>query len=174
MLKSNERLDKLAAAQADFTACGMLDDSCLIQAIKLALRDHEDEDAMDDAESDAEESKSETSEIWATNENFTSNPHVLHRFETSDASYDYSNNSRDASYNYSNNSHDDNSGGSNDDDDNRDSDNHDNGSDDNNGGGSGYSDEDDEDECGPVDSGPLMNEVRLMSRKGMYCSSHSS
>jgi len=164
MLKSNERLDKLAAARADFTARGMLDDSCLIQAIKLALVDHEDEDAMDDTESDAEESESETSEIWATDGDFTSNPHVLHRFETSDASYDYSNNN-----------HDDNGGGSDDDDGNRDSDNHDNGSEsDDNGGGSGDSDEDDEDECGPVDSGPLMNEVRLVSRKGIYCSSYSS
>ena len=164
MLKSNEQLNKLAATQADFMAHGMLDNSCLIQAIKLALIDHEDKNTMDDAKSDAEESESETSEIWATNENFTSNPHILHRFETSDASYDYSNNN-----------HDDNSSGSNDDNNNHNSDNHNNGSkSDNNGGSSGYSDEDDEDECGPVDSGPLMNEVCLVSQKGIYCSSYSS
>jgi len=36
MLKVNERLDKLAAARADFTARGMLADSCLVQAFKNA------------------------------------------------------------------------------------------------------------------------------------------
>ncbi|KAF9644451.1 hypothetical protein BDM02DRAFT_3072202, partial [Thelephora ganbajun] len=33
MLRSNERLDKLAAVRADFMACGMLTDSCLFRAI---------------------------------------------------------------------------------------------------------------------------------------------
>ena len=44
MLKINERLDKLAAARADFTARGMLVDSFLVQAIAAG----DSEDAMDE------------------------------------------------------------------------------------------------------------------------------
>lgn len=56
MLKVNQRLDKLAAARADFTARGMLAESCLIQAIRDAFStDKEtpmDEDAYDSDETD--------------------------------------------------------------------------------------------------------------------------
>ena len=34
MLLTNQRLDKLAAAQVDFTVCGMLEGTCLSEALK--------------------------------------------------------------------------------------------------------------------------------------------
>ena len=58
MLKVNERLDKLAAARADFTARGMLEDSCLVNAIRNALgndsEDPTDEDASNSDETDSD------------------------------------------------------------------------------------------------------------------------
>ena len=56
MLKINERLDKLAAARADFTARGMLADSCLVQAIRDAFS----EDSMDEVADDSDESDGPT------------------------------------------------------------------------------------------------------------------
>ena len=57
MLKVNERLNKLAAARADFTTHGMLMDSCLIHAIRSAfgVTDYDDEDSMDEDTSDSDE-----------------------------------------------------------------------------------------------------------------------
>ena len=43
MLKSNQHLDKLAAARVDFATRGMLADSCFVQAIKEAAMDCEDD-----------------------------------------------------------------------------------------------------------------------------------
>ncbi|KAF9778110.1 hypothetical protein BJ322DRAFT_1014885 [Thelephora terrestris] len=64
MIKSNQRLDKLAAARADFTARGMLVDSCLIKAIEAVLDamesdenstlDDDDEASSDDTESESD------------------------------------------------------------------------------------------------------------------------
>ena len=51
ILKVNERLDKIAAARGDFTARGMLGDSCLIQAIKDALGDTPSDLMDEDADS---------------------------------------------------------------------------------------------------------------------------
>ena len=65
MLKSNKRLDKLAAARVDFTARGMLADSCLIQAIKDALTDHDNEDPTD-KDASGSESDSDTSSTLST------------------------------------------------------------------------------------------------------------
>ena len=48
ILKVNERLDKLAAARADFAACGMLTNSTLIAAILDSLRN----DNVDDTDVD--------------------------------------------------------------------------------------------------------------------------
>ena len=55
MLKVNERLDKLAATWADFTARGMLADSCLIQAIRNAFsEDISDKEVYDSDETDSD------------------------------------------------------------------------------------------------------------------------
>ena len=58
MLKSNQGLDKLAAARADFTVRGMLVDSCLIKAIETALDAMEDKNSMLVDDDDDMESKS--------------------------------------------------------------------------------------------------------------------
>jgi hypothetical protein len=60
MLKINEQLDKLAAARADFKARGMLENSCLIQAIMDTANDTED--PMDEDASDSDETDSNTSD----------------------------------------------------------------------------------------------------------------
>ena len=60
MLKINERLDKLAAAWTDFATRGMLVDSCLIQAIKDAFSE-DSEDLMDEDVGDSDESDGPTS-----------------------------------------------------------------------------------------------------------------
>jgi hypothetical protein len=62
MLKVNERLDKLAAAQADFTARGMLADSCLIQAIRdiSSVTAGDNEDPMDEDAYNSDETDNST------------------------------------------------------------------------------------------------------------------
>jgi hypothetical protein len=138
MLKVNERLDKIAAARTDFTARGMLVDSCLVQAIKDAFS----EDPMDQDACDSDGSGSEVSdnEVEVTD---LDNTH-MHRLDninttTLDDTNEEEINDTDE-----------------------------------------YNDDypctprqpspaplDDEDEdCGPAESGPLMNEVRLVGRKG--------
>lgn len=98
ILKVNERLDKITAARADFTARGMLTDSCLIQAIKEAFGFGSD-DSMDENNSDSDET-----------DTYTHNP------DDADEAVP--------------------------------------------------PEDGDEDDCGAVESGPLMNEVRLVARKG--------
>lgn len=61
MLKFNECLDKLAAARVDFTAHGMLRDLCLIQAIKTTL-DHSEENPTSRDASDSDNASSNTSD----------------------------------------------------------------------------------------------------------------
>ena len=140
ILKVNERLDKIAAARADFTARGMLADSCLVQAIKDAFSDtgHGSDNSMDEDASDSDETDSESSddEIPIPNPNPAgaqdlNNTHV-HNLDDTDSNTDEelptrpnTNEELPTCPNH-----------------------------------------EEDDDCGPVESGPLMNEVRLMSRKG--------
>ena len=151
MLKINERLDKLAAARADFAARGMLADSCLIQAIREAFSAAagDSEDFMDEDEDD--ESDGYTSdEIYAhpfdTRIPDNMDPRTLDYMgaralddldidgpDIDDLDIDHVG-ARCAISNTD-----------------------------------GYTpgvDDDEDDDHGPVESGPLMNEVRLASKKG--------
>ena len=67
ILKTNERLDKLAAARADFAARGMLIDSCLIQAIKNKGAMDSDEGLLDDITSGTDSDTDD--EIWHFDQN---------------------------------------------------------------------------------------------------------
>ena len=140
ILKVNERLDKLAAAQADFRTRGMLVDSCLVQAINDASSS---EGSMDGDDGDSDETNSESSddEIPIPDSYYTGiqnpNPHILNLDNDSNEEpaniyehvlrldSDHSQRPSQAPLDH----------------------------------------EEDED-CGPVESGPLMNEVRLVARKG--------
>ena len=74
MLKVNERLDKLAAARADFTARGMMADSCLVHAI-MECNATGKEDPMDEDASDSSETDSDASgEIYPFSMNNTGTP----------------------------------------------------------------------------------------------------
>jgi len=141
MLKVNERLDKIAAARADFAARGMLEDSCLVQAIKDAFSNtaHDSGDPMDEDASNPDETDSETSddEIQipssgrANIQDFSNTrTHGLDDVDehTPSADNDYPHTPREPSPTLP-------------------------------------IDEEDDDH-GPVESGPLMNEVRLVGRKG--------
>ena len=155
MLRVNERLDKLAAARTDFTARGMLADSCLLDAIKNALREQV-EDPMDEDASDSNESDSDTSsEIYpfSTNSSDIHDPANTGSFDDTDdnifsgtggntdilngADADVPNNT-DTNANACDDANTDTSNDA------------------------GMEDDD----YGPVESGPLMNEVRFMSKKG--------
>ena len=145
MLRSNERLDKLAAAQADFTARGMLADSCLLQAIKTAL----DTISCDDGDEDTTENTDSETDSDASSGilDFDTDHTSVHALDTA-----------------ASNSH---GSGPDPDDINThipDTDSHphtpnpplptplDN----------------EDDDCGPVESGPLMNEVRFSGKKGQF------
>ena len=157
ILKCNERLDKLAAARADFTARGMLVDSCLIQAIEEAVMDCDDENLVDEVGSDTDDANSDTSdEVWPLDTDYTNTG--IRRLS------DTASNSDDPNVHGLNTNH---SGT----DTLNDADTHTSDNDNDN-------DErphtprppsptiDEDDDCGPVESGPLMNEVRLVSTKG--------
>jgi len=141
MLKINERLDKLAAARADFMARGMLADSCLIQAIKDAFSS---EDVMDEDTDDSDESNDPTSdEINILNHNHLPNDtdtHSLHNTNTHAPASIY-NDHPDGNLLDDNHPHP-----------NQDS--------------LTLPNDKEDDDHGPVESGPLMNEVRLASKKG--------
>ena len=140
MLKSNERLDKLAAARVDFTARGMLADSCLIQAIKDALMDHDnDGDPMDEDASDSDESDSDASSTLST---FGAGRVDTRTISTTAPADDAETDTPD----------DTDMNAADIDNDRLPS--------------PTPLDDDEEDDCGPVESGPLMNEVRLVSKKG--------
>jgi len=64
MLKVNQRLDKLAAARADFTTRGMLAESCLIQAIRsvFSVIPGDEETPMDEDTYDSDETDDSTSD----------------------------------------------------------------------------------------------------------------
>jgi hypothetical protein len=159
MLKVNERLDKLAAARADFAARGMLVDSCLIQAIKdiSNTTTHDGEDPMDEDASDSGESDSD---IFDEIRIFGSN-------RTNTRDFDHTTSELDDISTHGLNDTNDNTNT--------------NALDDPNAHVTGAGDnhprtprqhspappeDEEDDDHGPVESGPLMNEVRLASRKG--------
>ena len=151
MLRSNERLDKLAAARADFTAHSILTDSCLLQAIKEAVMDCDDGDSTDEVESDDNDTGSDTSdEIWHLGTDTTS-------VQDFDAATTNSNNPDTQNLGIN-----DTEVGSLDD-----TNKHASNADGDYPPSPILSDEGDIDnDCGPVESGPLMNKVCLMSKKG--------
>jgi hypothetical protein len=157
MLKINERLDKIAAARADFAARGMLVDSCFIQALKNVASGPPRNlySSMDEDTSDSE-TESETS----SDENGISEDecrtHDDERMIPDDGERMIPDN--------------DESGTSDDGIQTLDSDNDSR--------GFGHTRvprqppqvlpvEEEDDDCGPIELGPLMNEVRLVGRKGM-------
>ena len=163
MLKVNERLDKLAAARADFTTRGMLTDSCIIHAIRnmSSIVDYDSEDPMDEDESDSDESDNDISDVFNANpadiqdlNNITfefdneANPHGLTNTNTS-----IPNSSDVGTLN------DTNTQISDIDNDHPHTPRHRSPTPPN-------ENDDDDDDHGPVESGPLMNEVRLVSKKG--------
>ena len=193
MLKTNERLDKLAAARADFAAHGMLAGSCLVHAIKDTLGNESpmDEDpttASDETESESSDDETPIPELNYTGaqymHNFDNSPNDTPNNSSNDTSNNTSNDDNDASDNTSDNIDDD-------DDDINDGDADHNVNDDDTNNDTNEEpvndttehilslDDDssqqplvappdhvEDDDCGPVESGPLMNEVRLVARKG--------
>ena len=148
MLKSNERLDKLGAARVDFTTRGMLADSCLIQAIKDALTDHDNEDPMDEDANNSDESDSDTSSTLSTfGAGHADTRNIGTTISTNDAEIDTPDDTDTPA------DIDDDTDIPADIDDDRPP-------------SPTLLDDDEEDDCGPVESGPLMNEVRLVSKKG--------
>ena len=149
MLKVNGRLDKIAAAQADFTAHGMLADSCLVQAI-MAYSNKDSMQHEDASDSDKTDSEDSNDEIQISGLNYTStqnsynthmrsltnpddpndpdNPDNTGKESVTDLDNDHPHTSRQPSPAPPDNEEDDNHG--------------------------------------PVKSGPLMNEVHLVGRKG--------
>ena len=145
MLKINERLDKLAAARADFTARGMLVDSCLVQAIRDAFS----EDLMDEDADDSDESDGPTfDEITILHHDRPLNNTDMHTISNTNTHTPGVDN--------------DHAGDNTVDDDHPHL---------NQGSSTLPNDEEDDDDHGPVELGPLMNEVRLASRKGWVFSS---
>jgi len=157
MLKANERLDKLAAARADFTARGMLTDSCFIHAIKntLGIMEYDSEDPMDEDASDSDETDSDISDEiipFNANQAGTHGPADTNANTGTldDADTDTPNNAN------ADTPHDTNADISDVDDDHPHRPHR----------RSPTPPSDNDDDHGPVESGPLMNEVRLVSRKG--------
>ena len=127
MLKANGRLDKLAAARADFSARGMLVDSCLIQAIKDIIGDNggPTDDGTGDSDSDGDtSSEAEFPRSQINHFDYTPDPNG-----NTDTSNEHLQTLCPPPQTLSASQAEDN-------------------------------------DCGPVESGPLMNEVRLVSRKG--------
>ena len=115
MLKVNDRLDKITAARINFTACGMLGELCLVQAIKCALgnRDCDNENSTDeDSSSDSDETGGESSDEGV--QTSISNPTSVEDPNTNE----------------------------------------------------GAPPNEEDNNCGPVELGPLMIEVHLVARKG--------
>ena len=143
MLKVNERLDKIAAARADFTVRGMLVDSCLLQAIKAAFINlARDEDPMDEDISDSDETDSEDSD-----DEFQAFPsrnfNTAHTLDFSDINTSIPDSTDEDTDEYAVDPDDDRHQPL-----------------------PTFPIDDEDDDHGPVESGPLMNEVRLVGRKG--------
>lgn len=154
MLKVNERLDKLAAARADFSARGMLADSCLVHAIRDAFS-RESEDLMDEDADESDGSESDhnpaSDEIDALDHDHPPNNADSNPLDNVGARILDDTNTGAA------NTYDPNPDNDHLDDDNPNPLNQDT--------STSFNDEEDDDH-GPVESGPLMNEVRLVNRKG--------
>ena len=155
ILKTNERLDKIAAARADFTARGMLVDSCLVQAIKEVFANLVcDEDPMDDSEdlTDYDETESEVSDDeFQTPPSDHSNTPFVHGLD--DINTGIPNNAYEGIDEHTaDDDHPPTLPGDEEDEDPQPLPTLPN-------------DEEDND-CGPVEFGPLMNEVRFVGRKG--------
>ena len=140
MLKVNERLDKIAAARTDFTARGMLTDSCLVQAIKDTLIDmaYSSDDPMDedtDSEISDEETRTSNSSLTGAQDYNTRTHSPSGADEHTTPGVDDSRPCTPQQLSPT-----------------------------------PPTDEEDDD-CGPVESDPLMNEVRLVGRKGkcLHC-----
>ena len=174
MLKSNQHLDKLAATRVDFATHGMLADSCFVQAIKEAAMDCEDDAGSDTNDTDADSSSDTSNEMWSFDTNHTGvqdlgtidsnlNDSTMRSPDTNNLEMDTlddgdthgSSTGGDA---YSSSANGDTYNSSTDD---------------------GHphtpclpslilpvNEDDIDDDCGPVESGPIMNEVRLIGRKG--------
>ena len=191
ILKVNERLDKLAAARADFAARGMLVDSCLAHAIKDNLGNESPMDEDPGTDSDETESESSDDEILIPELNHTGTQYI-HTFDNAP-----NNAPSDALDNILDDAPDDDPDNDpNDNDPDNDPDNDNNNNNNNNDPSDAPNNTHEElvddttervlslddnssqqplaappdymedDDCGPVESGPLMNEVRLVARKG--------
>ena len=139
MLKVNERLDKIAAARADFAARGMLYDSCLVQAIKATCSD-DSENPMDEDTSNETDSDISDDEIRITGSNYTGaqdfrDTHTYDLNDINNINASTLDNADDEDNNYPHTPRQ-------------------------------PSPTPDEEDCGPVESGPLMNAVRLVGRRG--------
>jgi hypothetical protein len=154
MLKINERLDKLAVARADFKARGMLDNSCLIQAVMDTA--HDIVDPMDEDTSNSDETGSNLSyEIYPPNSNRAGAQHLNNAGTTTPDDTD-TNTDTDTDTDTDTNVDADADADTNTDRDRS---------------RLPYSrsptpPDDEEDDHGPVESGPLMNEVRLAHKRG--------
>ena len=148
MLKVNERLDKLAAARADFAARGMLAESCLIQTIRnvFTVLDEDIGDLMDEDVHDTDESDDPTPDEINMDPLARSNTDTLARGNVAT----HVHNDADACTRHNANTHTPGTNNDNNNDDDDDDDDND----------------DDDNDHGPVESGPLMNEVRLACKKG--------
>jgi len=142
MLKVNERLDKIAAARADFAVRGMLTDSCLVQVLKEALANliHSDGEPMYEDTSDSGETDDEVSD-----DEFQIPP--SHHFNNA-PSLDDINSDEDIDERAVNPDDDDPQLLS------------------------ALPIDEEDDDYGPVESGPLMNEVHLVGRKGQKFQTH--
>ena len=157
MLKVNERLEKLATARADFAARGMLEDSCLVQAIKDAFTDtsynSEDSTDEDEAASDSDETDSDIYEginIFDPTHTRRQDFHRTGAYGLIDSDVTTPNDadvmasdSADERVPYTDDDYPDTPQRS-----------------------PTPPNEEEDDDHGPVESGPLMNEVRLVGRKG--------
>jgi len=142
ILKVNERLDKIAAARADFAVRGMMEDSCLVQAIKEAFANliHDDDDPMDPSDSDETDSEVSDDGFQILPSRPFNDAHIRSPSNV-DASIP------DSAY------EDTNEHTANLDDDHPQP-------------LPTFPNDEEDDDHGPVESGPLMNEVRLVGRKG--------
>jgi hypothetical protein len=147
MLRVNERLDKIAAARVDFATRGMLVDSCFIQAIKDTFgEDPMDEDVSDDDEADSDD---EIRATHARTQDFgytrTHGPNDIDTPTHEPNDIDTPTHGPDDVDTRTHNLDDINPPRQ---------------------PSPTLPDDDGDDDCGPVESGPLMNEVRLVGRKG--------
>lgn len=129
ILKINQRIDKIAAMQVDFKSCGMLMNSCLVQAIKDAFSNMSpsDEDTSD-PKTDTETSDNEIQTHLTGAQETHGGPSNTNKEIIDETDINLPHTPPHSSPQPPT--------------------------------------DDEDDDCGPVESGPLMNEVHLMGRKG--------